>query len=270
MRTRTFVIAAAACALVAGLGPGAAVAGVTGQIKTTGGRTLQGDVRWQGVSRSYAVTYGNPPVTVTVSLGDVADVRVQKPRGIDEAVLNVQRRNYAEAIPVLTKIMSDYEMLQWDVTAARFLAEAYLKTGKLDEAMRVCDRILQEKPDQGITGELARVYWDVLLALDRTATLQKLLDEAVARGNRELAATALVMRGDIQLKNGNFEDALVDGYLRVVTLYQEEQKVQPEALYKAMKCFEQRGQLSHAEKMRKTLLNNFPNDPHAQRVRSGA
>ena len=46
--------------------------------------------------------------------------------------------------------------------------------------------------------------------------------------------------------------------------------MQPEALYKAAKCFEEKGQHSYAEKMRKELLSSYPQSEYAQRVRSGA
>jgi TolA-binding protein len=71
------------------------------------------------------------------------------------------------------------------------------------------------------------------------------------------------------MKQGNYKDALLDGYLRTVVLFGDIKPTQPEALYKAAQCFDQLGQGPYAERMRKKLLADFPQDPYAQRVQSG-
>ena len=64
--------------------------------------------------------------------------------------------------------------------------------------------------------------------------------------------------------------ALIDGYLRTVVFFQGIKSVQPEALYKAAKCFEEKGQHSYAEKMRKELLSSYPQSEEARQLRAGA
>jgi tetratricopeptide (TPR) repeat protein len=247
----------------------AAVAQVRGEIRTRDGRRLLGMIRWQPASRNYMITYGSPPISVKVSAREVATVRVQEPENIGKAINLVKTRRYSEAIPILEAIKDNSTMLQWDVEAARWLGEAYLRTDQAPKAIALCEMVRERKPENLYSGALPRIYWDALREEDREATLRKVLDEAVQQGTRETAAMAQVMRGDIERKNGNFEEALVDGYLRVVVMFKDEEAVRPEALYKAVKCFEQLGQLANAEKMRKQLLTDYPGSPYAERVQAG-
>jgi TolA-binding protein len=77
------------------------------------------------------------------------------------------------------------------------------------------------------------------------------------------------MRGDLGLATGDTADnakkALRDGYLRVITLYKTEAEAQPEALFKAAKCFEKVGQSGRADQMRSELKKNFAGSEWAQK-----
>jgi len=84
-----------------------------------------------------------------------------------------------------------------------------------------------------------------------------------------VAAMAQIKRGDIERKKENLKEALVDGYLRTIVLFKQVKEVQPEALYKAAKCFEELGEHSYAEKMRKTLLEKYPLDPYTGKIKAG-
>jgi tetratricopeptide (TPR) repeat protein len=156
-----------------------------------------------------------------------------------------------------------------DLKAARWLAEAYLKQGKAADAVRMCEKVIESNPD-AVSGELASVYWDALIGAEQFAKLKKALGDAVAKGNRQVAAVAQIKRGDLEKKQGRNKEALIDGYLRTVVLFQDVKEVQPEALFKAAKCFEELGQMSHADKMRKKLLAEFPADPYSQQLKTGA
>ena len=79
----------------------------------------------------------------------------------------------------------------------------------------------------------------------------------------------LIARGDLILAGGNtkeiIEKALRDGYLRVVTLYRNERAAQPEALFKAAKCFEDLGQTQRADHFRSRLKDEFGSSEWAKK-----
>jgi tetratricopeptide (TPR) repeat protein len=270
MRTRrplrlAAFVAGLACAWLAGA---SALADVDGIITKQDDTRLQGAIRWLPASKEYVVTRGN--LSLRVALAQVRGVQVAKPAALDGALQMVRAGQYAAAIQPLEQIMKDYAMLEHDVTAAASLATAYLKMKQAAKAVEMCEVVIKVNPAAGVSGDLANVYWDALLEAGREATLKAQLGEAVKSGNRAVAARAQLKRGDIDMKNGKFQDALVDGFLRTAILFGDVKEVQPEALYKAMKCFEQLQQVSHAEKMRKKLLAEFPDDRYSQELKAGS
>lgn len=240
---------------------------VRGTIIQTDGGKVSGDIRWQPASKAYAYTKGN--VTARVKLSNVAEIRVRRPAELDAAIDKVRSGQYAGAIPTLEKIMKTYTMLQWDLTAARWLAEAYLKTGNAKKSYAVAEKVINSRFSSQVPGGIYDFYCDALLQTDQFAKLKRILKRMIEEGDREQAALAQVMRGDIDMKKGNFRDALLNGYLRTVVLFNRVKQVQPKALFKAVRCFEELGETSHAEEMRKILLAKFPLDPYADKIRSG-
>jgi tetratricopeptide (TPR) repeat protein len=161
-------------------------------------------------------------------------------------------------------------MLEHDVTAARYLAHSYLKTKNPRKAVMMCDRVLSSNPKAAQDDQFAGIYWQALLETDQLIKLDKALGIAIEGGSRQLAAVAQIRRGDIAKQKGNLDDALIDGYLRTEVFFQAIKSVQPEALYKAAQCFEEKGQHSRAEKWRKKLLSSYPQSEQARRLRTGA
>jgi len=265
-RQRRFLVCGVGLLLLAACGT-AIAADVQGAILKKDGGRLSGSVRYLPASKEYMVT--SKGVTLRVGVDQVAKVKVTRPPELDQAIRAIRAGQHMAAVPVLEKIMRDYRMLEHDVTAAGYLASSYLKMKKPADAVRMCQKVIEGNPKAGVVGDLAVVYWQALLQSGREATLGKLLSEAIQIGDRTVAARAQVMRGDIEMKNGRFREALIDGFLRTAILYQDVKGVQPEALYKASKCFDQLEQHAHAEKMRKRLLARFPNDPYTKKLQSG-
>jgi hypothetical protein len=240
---------------------------IDGKIIKTDEKVLEGTIIYQPASKSYLVT--TKGVTMTVSAQQVKQVIVKEPAGLAAAVDTVRKNQPAAAISVLEGILKDYQGLGWDLVAARWLAEAYLGMKNPTKAVEMCETLIKGNEKAAYEGEFARMYWRALLDAGQTDKLRRILGSAIESGNRETAAGAQIMRGDIEKKNADLKKALVDGYLRTVYLFESVKTVQPEALYKAAKCFEELGQHSYADKMRKRLLERYPSDPYSERMKSG-
>jgi hypothetical protein len=161
------------------------------------------------------------------------------------------------AAPILSKIVSDYRMLQWDKPAARYLVMAYLAANQAEKAYSVASGIVSEDKTAAYTGDLAAAYWQVLHKLGKKDQLESLLKKAAESGDRASSAAALVMRGDMIVAGCNdapegLKQALRDGYLRVVLMYNDAacQRERAEAMLKAAACFDKLGQAARAEKLR--------------------
>ena len=261
--------AAVAAALLMAAATAASGDGVQGKLvrRDTGG-TIEGEITWFAGAREYGVTRG-AEFSTRVPEAQVADVIVPKPAQLDQLAAMVKAGRHAEAAAPLADIVKRYEMLKWDVPAARWLAEAYLNLNRLREAEEMCEKVFRASPDARSSGELMRVYWDVLERGKKDAKLKAALEEAARTGGRDVAAVAQLKRGDLERTGGDLKKALLDGYLRTVLMFGDVPAVQPEALLKASECFQQLGQAPYAERMRKQLLESYPQSPEAQKVRSG-
>ena len=249
----------------------AAFGAITGTITTEAGESLKGVVRWSNRDRAYVVEKGNTEIQVKPA--DVAEFEIDKPAGYDAAVAKVQKGQGAAAIADLQKIVKEYQRLQWDKIAGRYLAEAYVSAGKPDEGLKACEAIIRDDASAAFKGALAPAYWSALLALGRQAKLESALEKAAKSGDRFSMGAALTMRGDMALKDGKESNdaakkALIDGYLRVVLTYNEPEVAElllPEALYKAAHCFEKLGQSGRADTMRTQLKRDFASSPWASK-----
>jgi len=258
MSTHTGSIAVALTLFTAG----AAWAQIAGTIITTENKTIEGTFKWKIREKVYAINAkGGGNVELELAPSSIRELQIPKPKELDAAIANVQQGNAAAAVPLLEKIASDYLMLQWDGVATRLLADAYVKAGEPEKAIHVCEKVIASNPEAAYLGEMAPAYWQALIKANRTSKVEDLMTKAIKSGNREASAFALIARGDLILASGETNEiskkALRDGFLRVVTLYKSEKAAQPEALYKAAKCFEKLGQSSRADQMRTTLKSEY-------------
>jgi len=265
MSTQTGRVAVALAMLTAGT----AAAQIAGVVTTAEGRKIEGVIKWKVREKAYAITAKGGNVELEMAPANISDVQVPRPKELDAAIASMSQGNAAAAVPVLEKLANDYLMLQWDKPATRLLAEAHLASGSADKARQVCEKVIAANPEAAYLGEMAPAYWKALLKSDRVAKVEDLMAKAIKSGDRTASASALIMRGDVILAAGdtneNARKALRDGFLRVITLYKSEKAVQPEALYKAAKCFEKLGQSSRADQMRSALKSEYGSSEWARK-----
>ena len=221
--------------------------------------TVSGDIKWRAREKKYVIEKGK--VTKEFPLADVTALDIPKPQAFDNAVAQVEGGKATAAIPALTKIVEDYRMLQWDKPAGRYLAFAYLASGDAKKAYDLCEEVIKDDKTAAYTGDLAAAYWQAMLKLGKTDQLEKLLKKAATSGSRPAAAAALAMRGDIIVAASNdqpdkLKDAIREGYLRVVLMYQDCARERTEACLKAAQCFDKLGQSARAEKLRQQAKAN--------------
>ena len=201
---------------------------VQGTIRTATD-SKKGDIKWQSRAKKYVVSFkkGKTEVSAEYPVDEVEELDIAKPNGFDKAVENVRSGNGAAAIGVLSKIVEEYRMLQWDKPAGRYLVEAYIAANQAQKAYDVANDIIREDKSAAWKGDLAPAYWQVLLKLGKNTQLEGLVKRAAISGDRAASANALVMRGDMILAAGGespdgCRKALTDAYLRVVLMYADE------------------------------------------------
>ena len=233
----------------------------------------KGVVRYSLKSKTYFVTkkQNGAVMEVEIAPADVTEMDIAEPAGWDQAVANVEKGRAAASINYFAGIVKQYNHLQWDLRAARYLADAYLASGNADKALESCTAVVRADPETAYKGELAPIFWKVLVKLGKKGQLEKLLVKAATSGDRYSSGAALIGRGDLILAGGESADslraALVDGYLRVALMYTDgkiAEQLRPEALAKSAQCFEKIGQAGRADQMRGELKRLYPNSPWAK------
>lgn len=267
-KAKLMMMAAAVCC--AAMLPSLAIE-VQAQVQHVNGNIVKCKLRWLPASKEYiviTVTESGRRVEQRWKPADIAQMAVAPPAGWQNVVKRASESPDA-AIPLLRTIMSDYKMLKYDEEAARIAATIYLNKGQPEEAIKVCEEVTRDNPAAASVSVMAPVYWQSLVAADKTSRLEKMLDEAAVSAPRPIAAKALIARGDLLKKQNRPRDALKDGYLRVVFLLSNEKDAAAEALYKAAEAHDELHQTSYAEKMRQALLTRYSDSPYARKLRGG-
>ena len=268
--TATQTVRAAALALLALLASAPfANAQIEGRILTKDKKVVAGKIRWYPAKRVYTITQvgaNGQSFESELPPDRVARIQVPEPAKLKPAIAAVRSGKASAAVPVLQEIVKTYAMLEWDERAARYLAEAQLASGDAAGAVATCEGLIKAKPSIAYIGDVAPVYWQALLKTGKTGKLGDLITKAIAEGSREASAAALIMRGDMLMEKKETLNALKDGYLRVVILYENVKEVQPEALYKAAKAFDALNQNANAERMRTTLRTKYSQSEYARKL----
>ena len=251
----------------------ATAADIIGSITDAQG-THRGVIRYSMKSKTYFVQskQGGTLLEVEISPIDMTAMEIEPPAGWDKAVERVANGQGASAIKYFDSVVKMYNHLQWDLRAARYLADAYLAMGNIDKASDSCAAVVRANPEAAFKGEFAPIYWKVLLQLGKKDMLEKLLAKAATSGDRYSSGAALIGRGDLILASGESAEsiraALVDGYLRVALMYTDGKvadQLRPEALAKSAQCFEKIGQAGRADQMRGELKRLYPTSQWANR-----
>ncbi len=268
MNTRS-VLSAAALAMLCCGAFSVARADVPAKVELSSG-VIECKLRWMPASKKYMIIrgVGGQAMEQQVDPSEILRKQVAPPADWKELEQLVYK-NPDAALPKLLQIVDEYKMLEYDERAAYYAATLYMKKGKPEEAIKVCEKVTQDNPAAASLSQMAPVYWSALLATGKTSggNLDKMIAEAITSAPRSIAAQALIARGDSLKKAGRTRDALKDGYLRCALLYTQEKDANAEALYKASLAFDELRQATYAERMRQTLLTKHRNSEFARKLR---
>jgi len=252
---------------------------VDGVIIRTDDQQFRGLMHWDSQIKRYVLVSkrgaaGGVTIEVQFSPGDVKSLTVTEPPGLQSAAQLVRDGKIQPAIVALEKVAQDYDMLQWDAPAMRWLAEAYIRDGKPEQAVRACERVTDTRPDMAIAGEMAAWYWRALLAAGRNNILEDLLKKADESPHPGWQARANNMHGELLRRQTRSREALRDGYLRTVVLFKGARDpalrdARAEALYKAAQCFDDLGLGAPAIRMRSACIDEHADSDWARRLKAG-
>jgi len=241
------------------VGAGAVPAWSANEVYLKNGRTMTaGSVEWREGSQDYLVVSGD--TSVPIPRAQVDHVVVDRPAEFDRAATMVKSRVYGQAIPLLEGIVKKYRMLNWDVEAAKLLAQAYLEAGDAKKGMAAMDVVYATGGGE-VPTNLQMLYWKTLAMAKEDDKLRLALDRAIGTGGPDLVCAAYMARGNLFLKLGEEDDALPD-FLKVMTLYPNVKAPQPEALFRAAELMDKARDPRGAE-LRNKLIQEYPGNEFA-------
>jgi len=232
-------------------------------IKNDGSKVSGEEIR---VKSNGDVVLRRGPGPIEFKKGTFKEAWAEKPSSWDAIVRAVEARQFAKVTPALKKIMADYKNLGWDGRAAPLLGRALLETGDASGALKTFEDVLSRNPGVGKTDSFKRSYWKALIANKKTSKVQPLLDAAIEADERELAAHAQLLRGDLNAANSRYGDALLD-YLRTATLFKKVRAAQPAALLKTAQTMVELKD-SRAKKFFQKVVDEYPNSPEAKEAQA--
>ncbi len=189
----------------------------------------------------------------------------EMPAEFDRARRLLAERQFDEALPLLAQVVREYRFLDWDLRAQRFIARVHEAREQFAEAVQAYERLFEMNSREDESSEVRWGYKNALVRARRFDQVAPLLEEHIRSGDRENAARAQVLRGDLRLAQGNQEEALLD-YLRTVILFEAQRQQRPRALLKAAQVLQQRRD-ARASELLGRLVREFPESPEAARAR---
>ncbi len=188
-----------------------------------------------------------------------------RPQDFDRAAQALRAGRYDLAERALEQIVSDYQGLEWDVRAMPMLAEAYTAQDKHREAVTALERLFRRNPEAEKDPGISVAYANALLKTNQMSKLQEQIQKMISRGERESAAFAQLIRGNIEMERGNYKAAAKD-YLRTVYFFQNAESVMPEATFRLAESLEKMRD-SRAKEWYEEVVSNFPGTEFAAKAR---
>ena len=249
----------------------ARAADVEARIVLADGTQAAGTIRWLPADKVYAFGVKDKNGAVAekrIPADSILRLQVKEPA--EWKKLQAQARQSPDAaVSGLTQMAERYRMLQWDGEAGALIAQIHLRKNNPKAAVDACKKIITGNARAAYDSAMAPFYWQALIESNQTGSLPGLLEKGASSPDRNVAAQACLKRGDMLDQNGQFRDALKDGYLRVVFLFPQAGETRAEAAYKAAQMFDKLHQVAYAEKMRKVLLDQYRSSPWTKKLSSG-
>lgn len=232
-------------------------------VVTPQGQTIQGsDIRSKS-NGDIVLTTDKGPLTFTK--GAYVRAVADEPVEYKKAQQLAASKKYDESIALLKEIVLQYKNLQWDNKARATLADVYAQQGDFDNAKLTYDEMFRAMPKAKEMPELAWPYREVMLKSEKYAILEPELNTLIQSGNREDAAKAQIMRGDLKKAQGQIEPSVMD-YMRTMVFFKDVPTLQPEAMYKAAEGLEAMRD-ERAKTIYRSLVEQYPDSTYAQKAR---
>jgi len=140
----------------------------------------------------------------------------------------------------------------------RYLAKAFIETGKSAEALPAISNVLDVEENASWKADALLDRSRGLNNLKRYGEARKAADEALAlRPQGRTSAGLWIISGDLHIQEENPDQAAAD-YLKVIQFH-DDADLKPQAIHKYIQILEKQGKAEEAAKYKAQLAKEFPN-----------
>jgi len=200
--------------------------------------------------------------TLTFRPGTYRQAFADKPKEMFQVEKLVKEKDLIAVVQILRRVKEQYRFLGWDQRAGLMLARVYLPLKQYEDSAREYEELFAVQPKFKANLKERANYMQALLGSGRISEVAAMVDEDIASGSREAAARAQVVRGDMKMKGGQVEEALLD-YFRTAILFRAQTAVLPEATYKTAVALKNLNDPRAAEYFQK-VIDEFPKSEFAE------
>lgn len=188
-------------------------------------------------------------------------VVMPRPRELDQAIQLMQQQRFPQAIDILERVVKDNRFLGWDLEGKKLLARAQTGAGRMEAAVSVYERLFAADPGAREDAEDLLRYLQSVAEVGPQDKFAALLDEAIRRGPRMVAAWAQLQRGTLAFERGDMESAILD-FKRTADFFVDQDRYQPEALFRTAQSLS-RLQDERSAEYHSALRERYPTSPFA-------
>jgi tetratricopeptide (TPR) repeat protein len=199
---------------------------------------------------------------LTFRPGTYRQAFADKPQDLFKVEAMAKNGDLAGAAAILRRVKEEYRFLGWDLRASLMLARVELAQKNFEAAVSEYEELFSGQPQLKTVPVAREHYMQALLGAGRIEETAALIDDDIASGSREAAARAQVVRGDMKVAAGQYEEALLD-YLRTAILFKEQSTVLPEATYKTALALKKLNDPRATEYFQK-VIDEFPESKFAE------
>ncbi len=194
-------------------------------------------------------------------------VVMDQPADLVKAEGLVQKKQFAEAIPVLEKLAEGLRFLGWDMKARKLLAESYAGQGEWTKAVEAFEALMADFKDSQGDDAVRAGYLLSLAAAGNKDKVMPLLEGAIKGGTRGEAAQAQLIRGRTKLESGDVEAALYD-FMRNARYFKEFKEEAAESAFRTAECLEKLNERDRASGYYLQVARDFPDSEFAVQAKA--
>ena len=170
-------------------------------------------INYNAGRKEYALT-DEIGAVIRKSAKAVIEISVAPPPGLDRAAgMLKDPANFETLVPVLQKVVEEYRGRKWDIEAAGYLVEVYLKQGKTKDAITISEEVFAHSQPRWVPAAYSRQYLHLLVKDGQTAAVRKRVDKMLLSNHAPTMAIACLVRGDVLMTEGGDLDKLGRGHL---------------------------------------------------------